>query len=403
MATFKAFIRKDRLRSDKTWNVLIRFTHNRKTRYITTTMYVQKKDLTASFKIKNQQIIDKCDMLISRYRRGIAALNLELNDMDIDAVMDFLNKKKENTSAINFTEYFSKWVGAHTEIKGIRNYKSSFHALQRFFGRDIIMHTEITAKTLNAFCGSLADRPRARSLYTSSIVRVFNDMKDYYNDEDNGIIRIRQSLRKFAVPRQNVAKKRALPVDDIRRIFSLPYDNIKVRGRSSRRDLALDCFRLSFCLMGMNSADLYNATEFDGEHITYNRMKTRDRRSDEALMRVRVHPMIRPLIEKYRGKERVFNFSERFATMSDLNRSINKGLKEVGAELGIDNLQFYAARHPMATIAINKAGINKYLVNDMLCHTDPTMRVTDLYIEKDFATINEANFKLIGYVFQSCL
>lgn len=35
----------------------------------------------------------------------------------------------------------------------------------------------------------------------------------------------------------------------------------------------------------------------------------------------------------------------------------------------------------------------------MLCHTDSSMKVTDLYIQKDFTPINEANFKLIEYVF----
>ena len=45
MATFKATIFKDRQREDKTWNVFIRFTHERKVRYIATTMYVTKKDI----------------------------------------------------------------------------------------------------------------------------------------------------------------------------------------------------------------------------------------------------------------------------------------------------------------------------------------------------------------------
>ena len=70
--------------------------------------------------------------------------------------------------------------------------------------------------------------------------------------------------------------------------------------------------------------------ECDGEYIIYCRTKTKDRRNDQAKMIVRVHPLIRPLVEKYRGKERVFNFSERFSTMGDLNRSINIGLKEIG-------------------------------------------------------------------------
>ena len=53
----------------------------------------------------------------------------------------------------------------------------------------------------------------------------------------------------------------------------------------------------------------------------------------------------------------------------------------------------------MATIALNDARIDKWIVNDMLCHTDPAMKVTELYIKKDFAPINEANEKLMKFVF----
>ena len=172
-----------------------------------------------------------------------------------------------------------------------------------------------------------------------------------------------------------------------------------VNGRLCRRDLALDCFRLSFCLLGMNSADLYNAKECDGEYIIYCRTKTKDRRNDQAKMIVRVHPLIRPLVEKYRGKERVFNFSERFSSMADLNRSVNIGLKEIGKEIGVEGLQLYAARHTMATIAANEAGIDRWTVNLMLNHTDQSMRVTELYIKRDFTPVNDANDKLLGYVF----
>ena len=83
----------------------------------------------------------------------------------------------------------------------------------------------------------------------------------------------------------------------------------------------------------------------------------------------------------------------------DFNQGLNKGLKLVGARLGIESLQYYSARHSMATIAINEVGIDKYTVNDMLCHLDPSMRVTEMYIKKDFRNINEANRKLMEYVF----
>ena len=398
MATFKATIKKDKQRSDKTWNVLIRFTHERKVRYISTTMYVTKKDLTASFKIKNQQVIDKCEDLIRVYRDKANKLNLEINSMDIDSVIDYL-KSKDDKSGIDFIAFSRKWCAAHTEIKGIRNYLTALNSLCTFFGRESILCSEITVQKLKEYEEYLSGKKRAQSLYPSAIVRLFMEARNYFNDEDNNIIRIKQNLSKYKPKQQNVAEKRALTVDEIRNVFNISYTGIKVRGMDHRRDLAKDCFMLSFCLMGMNSADLYNATEFDGEYITYYRTKTKDRRNDNAKMVVKVHPIIKPLIEKYRGKKRVFNFYERFSSMGDLNRSINIGLKEIGRELGIDNLQFYSARHSMATIAINKVGINKYIVNDMLCHVDSSMRITDLYIQKDFAPVNDANFKLIEYMF----
>lgn len=398
MATFKATIKKDKQRSDKTWNVLIRFTHERKVRYVSTTMYVTKKDLTASFKIKNQQVIDKCDDLIRIYRDKVNKLNLEINSMDIDSVIDYL-KSKDDKSGIDFIAFSRKWCAAHTEIKGIRNYLTALNSLCMFFGRETILCSEITVQKLKEYEEYLSDKKRAQSLYPSAILRLFMEARNYYNDEDNDIIRIKQNLSKYKPKQQNVAEKRALSVEEIRNVFNIPYTGIKVRGMDNRRDLAKDCFMLSFCLMGMNSADLYNATEYDGEYITYYRTKTKDRRNDNAKMVVKVHPIIKPLIEKYRGKERVFNFYERFSSRGDLNRSINIGLKGIGRELGIDNLQFYSARHSMATIAINKVGINKYIVNDMLCHVDSSMRITDLYIQKDFAPVNDANFKLIKYMF----
>lgn len=398
MATFKAIIKKEKQRSDKTWNVLIRLTHNRKVRYISTTMYVTKKDLTASFRIKNQQILDKCEEPIKAYRNKINRLNLELNDIDIDSVVDYLKRKDEKTG-IDFIAFSRKWCSSHPEIKGIRNYQSAINSFCIFFGRGSILCSEVTVQKMKEYENYLSDKKRAQSLYCNAILRLFSEAREYYNDEDNDMIRIKQSLSKFKPKQQNVAEKRALTEDDIRKIFSLPYLDIKVKGKQCRRDLAKDCFMLSFCLMGMNSADLYNAEVYDGEYITYYRTKTKDRRNDKAKMVVKVHPMIKTIVEKYRGKDRVFNFHERFSSMGDLNRSINIGLKEIGKEIGIDNLQYYAARHSMATIAINKVGIPIYVVNNMLCHTETKFHVTELYIRKDFSIINKANFQLLDYMF----
>ncbi|MBB1530675.1 MAG: phage integrase SAM-like domain-containing protein [Prevotella sp.] len=396
MATFKAVIKKGNKRADGTWNVVIRFTHDTKVRFIPTSMYVSKKDITASYKIKNTNIIDRSNDLIKAYRERINELNLELNDIDIDTIVSYIRQKRDKRG-VSFTDFAHQWI-AKSEIKGIKNYKTAVNALCSFMGRDNVLCEEITIKTMKAFENALKDRPRAQSLYPNSIKTIFNAAREYYNDEDNDIIRIKHSLDKYKPVEQNIAEKRALDVETIRTIFNLPYKHLST---DNRHDLALDCFRLSFCLMGMNSADLYNATEYDGTTIIYDRTKTKDRRRDNARRQVDITDHIRPIVEKYKGKERVFNFYERFTTMESFNRAINIGLKEVGKEIGIERLQFYAARHSMATIAVNDVKISKYIVNDMLCHTDQSLRITELYIKKDFRPINEANVKLLDYVLKA--
>ena len=397
MITFKLTIRKEKMKADKTWTVFIQVIYKRKRKFISTSMFVEKKDLTTSYKIKNRQIIDRGNDLIREYQKRADELKLEFNDMDINQVIEYITKKSSN-QLTSFTDFANNWI-KKSEIKGIRNYKSAVTALKKHFGKEEIMFSEINSKTLKDFEYELSDRPRAQSLYTNCIVKIFNDGREYFNDEENNIIKIKHTLKKYTPPKQNVAKQRALDLSEIIKIIKLPYKGEKtIRGDICRRDMAKDCFILSFFLMGMNSVDLYNATEYDGEYITYERTKTKDRRTDNAIISVRVHPYIRGIVEKYKGRASVFNFRQRYSSAADFNRALNIGLKDISHETGINHLQFYAARHSMATIAANDVGINIYIVNDMLNHIEPSMKITKLYIKRDYTAINEANFKLIEYI-----
>lgn len=73
-------------------------------------------------------------------------------------------------------------------------------------------------------------------------------------------------------------------------------------------------------------------------------------------------------------------------------------MKKIGDDLGIDDLEFYAARHTWATIASNEAGVDKYTVHTALNHVDENMRVTDIYIAKSWDSIDAANRKVLDYV-----
>ena len=79
--------------------------------------------------------------------------------------------------------------------------------------------------------------------------------------------------------------------------------------------------------------------------------------------------------------------------------AINLGLKEIAKEIGLNTLQFYAARHSWATIARNDLGIDKATIHEALNHVDNSYTITDLYIKKNFVAINKANKEVIQYVF----
>jgi integrase len=116
---------------------------------------------------------------------------------------------------------------------------------------------------------------------------------------------------------------------------------------------------------------------------------------------VDIPKIVQPLIDKYKDStgKRLFNFYQYYGDEKTFNKAINCGLKEIGAILEVDDLEYYAARHSWATIALNKVGIDKYIVHAALNHIDDAMKVTDIYIERDFVNENKANTKVVKYVF----
>jgi integrase len=147
--------------------------------------------------------------------------------------------------------------------------------------------------------------------------------------------------------------------------------------------------------MGINTADMYDEETFiDGDILTYNRKKTRTRRKDKALMKVRIEPEIKPLLQKYMKNGNLI-FNNHYSTSVNMNKIINQGLKKIGKELGIESLTYYHARHTMASICANKLGVDIARVDEMLNHSDPRMELARVYIERDFSPLWEANKKLI--------
>lgn len=420
MLTINAEIKKDGLRSDGTYNVKLRFTLDRKMRRLATSLFATSKDLTKELKVKQSSPIkQEVDSLIRSYQEKCAKLQVELNHYTIDEVMDYLDGEHQKQQTIDFIKFSREWI-ASTTIKGAPNYTTAINALVRFIGKEEFDVNLITTHFLENFKAFLNKEREARtkkliqqgkrvpsnrslSLYLVSIKKLFKEAQKKYNKREKNLMLIPNNpFIDFEIPKQEATRKRAIPADIIKKVWKLPYKDMKKGYKSTcRYNLAKDCFILSFCLMGINSADLYNATEMVNNTIIYNRTKTKDRRLDNAQMKVDIPKIALPIIEKYRDKsgERLFNFYQYYADEKGFNKAINYGLKEIGTILEVDDLEYYAARHSWATIALNKVGIGKYTVHAALNHIEDSMKVTDIYIERDFVNENKANAKVVKYVF----
>lgn len=420
MLTINPEIVKIQRQSNECFTVRLRFTLNRKMKRISTSLFATSKDLTKDFKIKPSSPLKReVNNLIRSYQSKCAKLQIELNRYTIDEIMDYLNDEQQKRQTIDFIKFSREWI-ATTTIKGAPNYTTAINALVRFVGEESLNINLITLDFLEQFKaflikereertkkliqqGKRVPSNRSLSLYLISIKKLFNEAKKRYNKKEKNLILIPNSpFVDFEIPKQEATRKRAIPADIIKKVWELPYRDMKRGYKSTNRfNLAKDCFILSFCLMGINSADLYNATEMKGNTIIYYRTKTKARRLDNAKMMVDIPKIIQPIIDKYRDKtgRRLFNFYQYYCDEKGFNKAINYGLKEIGSILGVDDLEYYAARHSWATIALNKVGIDKYIVHAALNHIDDSMKVTDIYIERDFVNENKANAKVVKYVF----
>jgi len=417
MATFKAVVQNKR--ADGTYNVRIRVNHKRQVRRISTNIYAKQSDLTKSLKIKNPDIVTASNKIINECITICNELSFRILAMSIDELVEVIKSKLKGDDKfkLDFVKFANEEIAKMK--KGTASvYTSTINALTRFINQCSIDISKIDTEFLNRFESFIENEPsqrgsnrknkrktepkvknRAISAYLSCIRALYNKARNKYNDEERGIIKIPfYPFKKYSVKPEPMTRKRALPIGKIQSIINLPYQKEIVGGRWSRFNLAKDCFLISFVLAGMNSADLYCCKPEKDGILAYNRMKTKDRRDDMAEMYIKVENRIKLLLDKYTQKdgERMFVFSRHYSDAQNFNRAINTGLKQIGKKLGIEDLEYYAARHSWATIAYSSdVGIAKATIHEALNHVDDKMKITDIFIDRDWSVIWDANRKVL--------
>lgn len=437
MATFKITVFPHQVREDGKYPVSIRVYWKREYGYIGTEYYVTINQINQNkkkgiFELKDNLIIKELSERIKILEDAkINELGLKIynytakdlkhffekylmkigGDQKLDRIdfiafaRDFINEKKDNKknvsriyTSINCLEDFVNYKKMQTlhidELTA--NFLSDF---EKFLKKErVIKRKNQLGKIVTTNNKPVSDNTVAD--YMTDIRTLFNKALNVFNDEENGITKIRHyPFKKYQIPKQTLTKKRNISSEEILKIFKADDELF-----SSKRDvLAKDVFILSFCLAGMNCIDLYNLEplEYKKGRITYNRSKTEDRRTDSALISINVEPEIVSIIEKYEDitKKRVFNFHLKYSNSHGFVSAIGEALKNVANILEIDApLSTYYARHSWATIARNKCKISKSDVDECLNHVVPENKIADIYVEKDWGFLDDANRKVLNYV-----
>lgn len=407
-------------RADGMYLVKIRMTHNRVSLRKPSKVYVNRTQLSRDGKkIRDASVLNLIDNQLRKLRDIVEHIEgSEFYDADRLWAKIEEQLREGNSFKLDIFEYAEKKMST-MEKKTAEGYKSSLNAFRRFLGKDWCDINDIDYKMMLSFREYLENEPalkdgrgkhlekkkgcRAVSSYLTCLRALHNSAKREYNDDD--VVRIpKQPFKEGLIPPQPMTEHRSLSKNQIVSIMNVEL----VEG--SRADLSRDVFIMSFFLIGMNTVDIYNLKKKDLKYgiITYNRAKTDSVRKDNAKMKVRVEKELSSYMNKYSipdkrfgDDEHLFSFAERYSDYRGFNTAVNKGLKEVGVKVGIDGLTTYHARHTWATMARNECCIDFYSVHEALNHAKRGGdRVTDIYIERDWSNIWEANRRVIDFVFK---
>ncbi len=400
MATFAYEVSPYR-RKDGTYLIKVRMIHNRRVIRKPTSVYVRSDQLTRDLsRIKDARVMD----FVNRYLDDLRMAEASVDGSEFygcEELWEAVVARKEQVKGFRLDLYvYAEGKMSMMEPKTADGYRNSLNALRRFTGRDSIDINEITYPLLVGFRTFMEKANgkgcRSASYYLSCLRHLHNLAREEFNDEDVGLVRIpRQPFKKSLIPPQPVTEHRTLSVGQMKAIAQ--YRPCGVRATWAR-----DVFLLSFCLIGMNTVDLFMLEKNDLRDgvLSYNRAKTDSVRKDKALMRVKVEPEAKEIIDRHKGRVRLLDFADRYSTHRNFNLYVNRGLKEIGDALGIERLTTYHARHTWATMARNDCDLDFDTVHRGLNHASKgTDRITDIYVERDWSKIWDANRRVLDYVF----
>lgn len=403
MATFKAVVFQSgkHIKKDGTSNIKIRIYHNRESQYIATGYYIHPSAMDDAGRImpnvENGEMIEyEINAYIQKIRKEYLKLGQErtqyMSCMDLKGEIE--KSLAPDAEFIDFVEFSYKVIAQTSKEKTAEWYSASIETLCWFIKRKKIDIKLVTSRLLTDMIKTLSHsgpagfplEPGTISNYMRGLRALYNKAKLYYNNEDYDIIRIPgDPFKRVQIP-QYRKKRKNVDIDTLMQIRDFQSDK-------KRTCMARDVFMMMFYLMGININDLYNISCERRGRIEYTRSKTNTEKGyDQVPLSIKIEPELRILMNKYTEGYPLSYFHTNYGNLKNFMRAVNNGLKDICNNLGLDiKITTNWARHTWASLARNKAGINKADIDFCLGHVNNDYKMADIYIDIDYGIYDKAN------------
>lgn len=289
-------------------------------------------------------------------------------------------------SFFTFFQMQTAWLHDNGKARTSETYRAALNKLKVFRKDEDLSPKEINGEMMERFQAFL----RLQNLSMNSISFYMRIIRAVYNRAVEQGMSINRHPFRHVYTGHPKTNKRALTIDEMRRIRHLRLSNVK-------ECFARDLFLFSFYTRGMAFVDMAYLRKQDLQDgiLTYKRHKTGQVLSikwEPAMQRivnqyVSTNKYLLPIIHTAGRKER--------GQYRNVQNHVNRLLKTVAAKTGVTrNLSMYWARHSWATIA-REHKLPVSVISHGLGHSNE--HTTEIYLKSiDISVIDKCNQEIIS-------
>ncbi len=378
------YLDKNRPKQNGKSSVKIRVTYDRKRKYFATGIDLTPDSFERTFYGKRKtaeqkEIKTKVDYFEKKATNVIGNLNVFSFDAFEEQFLD--QRNTANSVSFAFDKYI-KNLNLENRIGTAVSYECAKNSIDKF--KKDLTFAEVSPSFLGKYQNWMLTNGKSIStvgIYLRSLRAIYN-----VQNIDKSVYPFGNGKNKYAIPTSKNTKK-ALTVEEIANIYN--YDT----EPKSSKQMAKDYWLFLYLCNGMNVKDfcLLKWGNIDGNMLTYKRAKTERSQKQSKSISVALKPETLDIIKKW-GQPSLdkngfifphlnnkMNAEQKRATYKQLTKIINKYMKRIASEIGIDkNVTTYFARHSFATV-LKRSGANIAMISELLGHS--SVDVTESYLD----------------------